>query len=117
VRAGVLTLAAALISITLNPVMFAGIDPVVSGVRSRSVRARALGRSPDPLAELPSTVDARTLTGHVQIVGYGRAGRRARCRGRPVFPKVGHGTRPRGVHHAAWDVPRICAWNAPGVRP
>ena len=71
-----LILAAALISITLNPVMFAAIDPVVSWVRSSSVRARALERSPDPLAELPPSVDVRTLTGHVLIVGYGRVGRR-----------------------------------------
>jgi K+:H+ antiporter len=71
-----LILAAALVSITLNPIMFAAIDPVVSWVRSRSSVARAMERSPDPLAELPATVDVRTLTGHVLIVGYGRVGRR-----------------------------------------
>jgi CPA2 family monovalent cation:H+ antiporter-2 len=71
-----LLLAAALISITLNPVMFAAIDPVASWVRSSSIRARALERSPDPLAELPSSVDVRRLTGHVLVVGYGRVGRR-----------------------------------------
>ena len=71
-----LILAAALISITLNPVMFAAIDPLVSWVRSSSARARALERSPDPLAELPASVDVRTLTGHVLLVGYGRVGRR-----------------------------------------
>jgi CPA2 family monovalent cation:H+ antiporter-2 len=71
-----LILAAALISITLNPVVFAAIDPLVSWVRSSSARARALERSPDPLAELPSSVDVRRLTGHVLIVGYGRVGRR-----------------------------------------
>ncbi len=71
-----LILAAALVSITLNPIMFAAIDPVVSWVRSRSSVARAMERSPDPLAELPETVDVRTLTGHVLLVGYGRVGRR-----------------------------------------
>jgi CPA2 family monovalent cation:H+ antiporter-2 len=71
-----LILAAALVSITLNPVLFAAINPVVAWVRSSSVRARALERSPDPLAELPATVDVRRLTGHVLIVGYGRVGRR-----------------------------------------
>jgi len=71
-----LILAAALVSITLNPIMFAAIDPVVSWVRSRSLVARAMERSPDPLAELPATVDVRTLTGHVLLVGYGRVGRR-----------------------------------------
>ena len=71
-----LILAAALISITLNPVMFAAIDPVVSWVRSSSFRARALEWKPDPLAELPPSVDVRRLTGHVLVVGYGRVGRR-----------------------------------------
>jgi CPA2 family monovalent cation:H+ antiporter-2 len=71
-----LILAAALVSITLNPIMFAAIDPLVSWVRSRSSVARAMERSPDPLAELPATVDVRTLTGHVLLVGYGRVGRR-----------------------------------------
>jgi CPA2 family monovalent cation:H+ antiporter-2 len=71
-----LVLAAALVSITLNPIMFAAIDPVVAWVRGRSQMARALERSPDPLAELPATVDVRSLTGHVLLVGYGRVGRR-----------------------------------------
>ncbi len=71
-----LILAAALVSITLNPIMFAAIDPAVTWVRSRSSVARAMERSPDPLAELPETVDVRTLTGHVLLVGYGRVGRR-----------------------------------------
>jgi monovalent cation:H+ antiporter-2, CPA2 family len=71
-----LVLAAALVSITLNPLMFAAIGPITAWVRSRSSVARALERSPDPLAELPSTVDVRTITGHVLLVGYGRVGRR-----------------------------------------
>jgi CPA2 family monovalent cation:H+ antiporter-2 len=71
-----LILAASLVSITLNPIMFAAIDPATAWVRSRSSVARALERSPDPLAELPATVDVRTLTGHVLLVGYGRVGRR-----------------------------------------
>jgi CPA2 family monovalent cation:H+ antiporter-2 len=71
-----LILAAALVSITLNPIMFAAIDPAVTWVRSRSLVARAMERSPDPLAELPETVDVRTLIGHVLLVGYGRVGRR-----------------------------------------
>jgi CPA2 family monovalent cation:H+ antiporter-2 len=38
--------------------------------------ARALERRNDPLAELPATVDVKTLTGHVVLVGYGRVGSR-----------------------------------------
>ena len=72
-----LILAAALISITLNPLIFAAIEPLqrLGAVQLRSV-ARALERRADPLAELPATVDVRTLTGHVLLVGYGRVGRR-----------------------------------------
>jgi CPA2 family monovalent cation:H+ antiporter-2 len=71
-----LILAGALISITLNPLVFAAIEPVQRWVRARSSVARALERRDDPLAELPATVDIATLSGHVLLVGYGRVGRR-----------------------------------------
>jgi CPA2 family monovalent cation:H+ antiporter-2 len=71
-----LVLAAALISITLNPVMFEAIEPVQNWARKRSKIARALERRDDPLAELPASVDVETLTGHVLLVGYGRVGKR-----------------------------------------
>ena len=71
-----LILAGALISITLNPVVFAAIEPVQRWIRRRSSVARALERRDDPLAELPATVDVETLTGHVVLVGYGRVGTR-----------------------------------------
>ena len=71
-----LILAAALISISLNPILFAAIEPAQKWIRSKSTLARALERSDDPLAELPSTVDVETLSGHVLLVGYGRVGRR-----------------------------------------
>jgi len=71
-----LVLAGALISITLNPLVFAAIEPVQRWVRLRSAFARALERRDDPLAELPATVDAETLSGHVVLVGYGRVGSR-----------------------------------------
>ncbi len=71
-----LVLAAALVSISLNPLLFAAIEPAQKWIRSKSTLARALERSDDPLAELPSTVDVETLSGHVLLVGYGRVGRR-----------------------------------------
>jgi len=71
-----LILAAALISIALNPVMFHAVEPVQAWIRARSKLARALERPADPLAELPTTVDLNRLTGHVLLVGYGRVGRR-----------------------------------------
>jgi CPA2 family monovalent cation:H+ antiporter-2 len=71
-----LILAGALISITLNPLVFAAIEPAQRWIRSRSEVARALERRDDPLAELPATVDVATLSGHVVLVGHGRVGRR-----------------------------------------
>ena len=71
-----LILAGALISITLNPLFFAAIEPVQRWARSRSELARKLERRDDPLAELPASVDVETLTGHVVLVGYGRVGTR-----------------------------------------
>jgi monovalent cation:H+ antiporter-2, CPA2 family len=71
-----LILAGALISITLNPLIFAAIEPVQRWIRARSSLARSLERRDDPLAELPATVDVDTLTGHVVLVGYGRVGTR-----------------------------------------
>jgi CPA2 family monovalent cation:H+ antiporter-2 len=71
-----LILAGALISIALNPAVFAAIGPVQRWLRERSELARKLERRADPLAELPASVDASLLTGHVAIVGYGRVGKR-----------------------------------------
>src|SRR5689334_13827311 len=69
-----LILAGAIISIALNPLVFHGIEPLQRWIRSRSMLARKLERPHDPLAELPMSVDAAELTGHVVIVGYGRVG-------------------------------------------
>ncbi|MGH8645743.1 MAG: YbaL family putative K(+) efflux transporter [Gammaproteobacteria bacterium] len=71
-----LILAGALISMTLNPLVFRAIEPVQAWIRSRSTLARALERPDDPLAELPMTIDQERLTRHVVLVGYGRVGRR-----------------------------------------
>ena len=71
-----LILAGALVSISLNPLLFAAIEPLQQWIRRRSSLARSLERREDPLAELPATVDQSRLTGHVTLVGYGRVGRR-----------------------------------------
>jgi CPA2 family monovalent cation:H+ antiporter-2 len=71
-----LILAASLVSISLNPLFFAAIEPAQRWIRARSQLARRFERSDDPLAELPATVDPEMLTGHVTLVGYGRVGRR-----------------------------------------
>ena len=71
-----LILAAALVSITLNPLLFAAVEPLQRWLRSRSSAARTLARRDDPLAELPTAFDPESLTGHVVLVGYGRVGTR-----------------------------------------
>ncbi|HEX5801526.1 MAG TPA: cation:proton antiporter, partial [Azospira sp.] len=71
-----LVLAGALISIALNPFVFAAIAPLSRWILARSELARQLERRQDPYAELPTTTDRQYLEGQVVLVGYGRVGRR-----------------------------------------
>ncbi len=71
-----LILAGALVSIGINHLVFAAIEPVQRWVRRSSALANALERPVDPLAALPLSVGEKELTGHVVLVGYGRVGRR-----------------------------------------
>ena len=71
-----LVLAGALISIALNPLVFACVKPLGGWLRERKTLARLLERPADPLAELPMSTDAKFLSGQVVLVGYGRVGRR-----------------------------------------
>ncbi len=70
-----LILAGALISISVNPLLFQASEPLLRWIRARSQLARLLERSDDPLAELPMTVESQALSGHVVLVGYGLVGR------------------------------------------
>jgi len=70
-----LILAGALISIALNPLVFASIEPLQRWLRERSQFARDLERRQDPLAELPMSTDRKYLANQVVLVGYGRVGR------------------------------------------
>jgi CPA2 family monovalent cation:H+ antiporter-2 len=76
VEAQSLVIAAAVISIAVNPFLFDAIEPVRKWIGERSPRAHDVTRPADPLAELPASVDPAHVTGHVVIVGYGRVGRR-----------------------------------------
>jgi CPA2 family monovalent cation:H+ antiporter-2 len=71
-----LVLAAALISIALNPLLFAAIEPMRRWILARSELARRLEQRDDPSAELPMSTDRQHLQGQVVLVGYGRVGRR-----------------------------------------
>ena len=71
-----LILAGALISIALNPLMFAAVNPAIAWARRNSAVARRLDARADPLSELPMSTDEHLLSGQVVLVGYGRVGRR-----------------------------------------
>lgn len=70
-----LVLAGALISIALNPLVFAAIEPIRRWVLKRSDLARRLEQRTDPYAELPMSTERKYLQGQVVLVGYGRVGK------------------------------------------
>jgi CPA2 family monovalent cation:H+ antiporter-2 len=71
-----LILAGAIISISLNPLVFKAIDPLLIWARKNSAYARKLDHREDPLAELPMSTDEKYLSKQVVLVGYGRVGQR-----------------------------------------
>jgi len=71
-----LVLAGALISIAINPFVFAGSAALGRWATRHSDLARRLERREDPFAELPEDTERRYLEGQVVLVGYGRVGRR-----------------------------------------
>ena len=71
-----LILAGALISIATNPLWFSLIAPLQKWLYARFPLARELESHDHPLAELPTTTEARYLSRQVVLVGYGRVGRR-----------------------------------------
>ncbi len=71
-----LVLAGALISIALNQLVFKAVEPFQQWILARSALARKLEAREDPTAELPAGTEAKYLSDHVVLVGYGRVGRR-----------------------------------------
>lgn len=71
-----LVLAAAMLSITINPALFAAVQPLRNWVLKRSRLARVLDTRADPLAQLPLSTDQSLLKGQAVLVGYGSVGRR-----------------------------------------
>jgi len=71
-----LILASALISIALNPFLFATIEPFRQWALKHSELARVLEQRQDPYAELPMSTERKYLEGQVVLVGCGRVGRR-----------------------------------------
>lgn len=70
-----LVVAAAILAISLNPLLFYALRPGHAWLTKHSRFARRLESSPDPLAELPMSTAERYLSGQVVLVGYGRVGR------------------------------------------
>ncbi len=71
-----LVLAAALITIALNPLLFAVISPIRLWALKKARFARCLKDRADPLAELPESTELKYLQGQVVLVGYGSVGRK-----------------------------------------
>lgn len=71
-----LVLAGALISIALNPLLFAAVEPLRRRVLAHSELARRLEQRQDRCAELPIGTEHKYLEGQVVLVGYGRVGQR-----------------------------------------
>ena len=82
-----LVVAAAFVSIALNPVMFAGSTWIRAFLLSRFAWARRREFETDPLAVLPTGHDIERPSGHVILVGYGRVGRR-------IFARLTEAGRP-----------------------
>ncbi|MFN5048381.1 cation:proton antiporter [Roseateles sp.] len=75
-----LILAGALISIALNSLLFAAVEPGKAWILRKSAWARRMEMRADPLAELPAHTDESKLSGQLVLVGYGRVGRSLHAR-------------------------------------
>ena len=71
-----LVLAGVLISMALNALLFAAIEPVRLWALAHSALARLVEQRQDPFAELPVSTERKYLQGQVVLVGYGRVGRK-----------------------------------------
>ena len=71
-----LVVAAAFISIALNPMMFFGMKVFKKFIMMRVTWARKFDFENDELAVLPDGIQEDELSGHVIVVGYGRVGKR-----------------------------------------
>ena len=69
-----LILAGALLSITLNPFLFNGIEPIAGWLRARPRLLDRLERQPAAAPEPETEVGGAPFLDHVVIVGYGRVG-------------------------------------------
>lgn len=66
--------ACAILSITLNPVLFRAVSPIENWLFRRRALARFVGRRSGGLARLPAGAGLAEIEGHAVICGYGRVG-------------------------------------------
>ena len=92
-----LIVAGALLSITLNPFVFRGVEPLSRWLRSHSALAEALERPAGELATLPPDFATDELSDHAVIVGYGRVGR-------PVVEELARHEVPHVIVEASREV-------------
>ena len=106
-----LIVAGALISITLNPLLFATVDPIDAWFKARPALRRRLDRGGGRLAR-PAPEDA-PMSGHAVICGWGRVGRtvaralEARGFGYVVIEehrRTVEALRARGIHALYGDI-------------
>jgi CPA2 family monovalent cation:H+ antiporter-2 len=119
-----LILAAAIFSITLNPLLFAAIDPFAGWLQQRPCLPALLERTGDRRPTAPSVLDEEGLRDHAVIVGYGRVGRmigEVLQAQRLPFVVVDHDRRlverlrERGLHAVYGDATAAGVLNAAGI--
>ena len=71
-----LILAGALISMALNPFVFAAVEPIQRWLMRHPRLAERLEPAGNPLAELPASTESRFLSNQVVLVGWGQLGKR-----------------------------------------
>jgi CPA2 family monovalent cation:H+ antiporter-2 len=70
-----LVISAAIVSITLNPLLFAAIDPLARAIAARPRLAALTGPRGDALTALPGTPGSEGPRGHAVVIGSGRVGK------------------------------------------
>lgn len=90
-----LVIGGALLSITLNPLLFRGVGPLEGWVRGRQGLSGVLARRARAVATVPEDPEAPALRGHAVLCGYGRVG-----------SVIGRALERRGLHYAVIELER-----------
>jgi monovalent cation:H+ antiporter-2, CPA2 family len=105
-EASSLVVAGAILSIALNPAVFAAVAPLQKWLLAHAQWARNLHARHEPLAELPQDTADRFLHDQVVLVGWGTVGRR-------IAATLGQAGRPLVVVDSSRE--RVEAMRAKGV--